>query len=450
MAKNMSLKLVHNMVVRFIIGFILLFEFGMSLTPQENTDSENPFNISGTKYDLNQTMSIYLKKSDIKDVLMIISELTGLNIVISPNVTDTITADLKDVSVRSALDAILKPNGYSYFVQENVIIVKTTEIQMIGELETAVIKLKYISSNDLTGPLSSIMTSRGTLVPFIPVISNQGTTGPPNVIIVSDVQENIQRIQKLIHELDKPIPNINIAIRFIESQMDTSKGFGVDWSQKPIQLGESSSTDSSFTFPININNVNIGTLNPLQLSNALRIMQARGKSKLLSSPQVTTMDNHEAETEVVTTVYIEGLSNQNQKYSTLGTSQQPNNLSANFLNINTVQEKDIGIKLKVTPRVNEGNKITLVVNTTVEALLSAAEVSTDKPRSTKRTVKTQVTVNNGDTVIIGGLIAENTIENLKFVPILNSIPLIGKLFQSTSIVKEERELLIFITPNIVP
>ncbi|MBT3840435.1 MAG: hypothetical protein HOM78_01500 [Candidatus Marinimicrobia bacterium] len=450
MAKNMSLKLVHNMVVRFIIGFILLFEFGMSLTPQENTDSENPFNISGTKYDLNQTMSIYLKKSDIKDVLMIISELTGLNIVISPNVTDTITADLKDVSVRSALDAILKPNGYSYFVQENVIIVKTTEIQMIGELETAVIKLKYISSNDLTGPLSSIMTSRGTLVPFIPVISNQGTTGPPNVIIVSDVQENIQRIQKLIHELDKPIPNINIAIRFIESQMDTSKGFGVDWSQKPIQLGESSSTDSSFTFPININNVNIGTLNPLQLSNALRIMQARGKSKLLSSPQVTTMDNHEAETEVVTTVYIEGLSNQNQKYSTLGTSQQPNNLSANFLNINTVQEKDIGIKLKVTPRVNEGNKITLVVNTTVEALLSAAEVSTDKPRSTKRTVKTQVTVNNGDTVIIGGLIAENTIENLKFVPILNSIPLIGKLFQSTSIVKEQRELLIFITPNIVP
>ncbi|MBT3180230.1 MAG: hypothetical protein HN674_02430 [Candidatus Marinimicrobia bacterium] len=446
----MSLKLVHNMVVRFIIGFILLFEFGMSLTPQENTDSENPFNISGTKYDLNQTMSIYLKKSDIKDVLMIISELTGLNIVISPNVTDTITADLKDVSVRSALDAILKPNGYSYFVQENVIIVKTTEIQMIGELETAVIKLKYISSNDLTGPLSSIMTSRGTLVPFIPVISNQGTTGPPNVIIVSDVQENIQRIQKLIHELDKPIPNINIAIRFIESQMDTSKGFGVDWSQKPIQLGESSSTDSSFTFPININNVNIGTLNPLQLSNALRIMQARGKSKLLSSPQVTTMDNHEAETEVVTTVYIEGLSNQNQKYSTLGTSQQPNNLSANFLNINTVQEKDIGIKLKVTPRVNEGNKITLVVNTTVEALLSAAEVSTDKPRSTKRTVKTQVTVNNGDTVIIGGLIAENTIENLKFVPILNSIPLIGKLFQSTSIVKEQRELLIFITPNIVP
>jgi general secretion pathway protein D len=117
--------------------------------------------------------------------------------------------------------------------------------------------------------------------------------------------------------------------------------------------------------------------------------------------------------------------------------------------LNTVQEKDIGIKLQVTPRINEGDRITLVVNATVEALLSAAEVSTDKPRSTKRTVRTQVTVDNGSTAIIGGLIAENVIENLKYIPILSAIPIIGKLFQSTSTEKEQRELLIFITPTIV-
>ena len=89
------------------------------------------------------------------------------------------------------------------------------------------------------------------------------------------------------------------------------------------------------------------------------------------------------------------------------------------------------------------------MDATVEALLSAAEISTDKPRSTKRTVKTQVTVNDGDTVIIGGLIAENILENKKFVPVLSSIPFLGRMFQSTSITKEQRELLIFITPNIV-
>jgi len=94
--------------------------------------------------------------------------------------------------------------------------------------------------------------------------------------------------------------------------------------------------------------------------------------------------------------------------------------------------------------------ITLLVEASVEALLSAAEIKTDKPRSTSRTVKTQVTVNDGDTVVIGGLITENAIENKKFIPILSDIPFLGKMFQSTSIEKEQRELFIFITPNIIP
>ena len=437
--------LARKMSRQIYIVFFLLLVICVSLPAQRNSDPTAPFNITGSKYDLNQTMSIYLKKSDIKDVLMMIGELTGLNIVISPNIADTISADLEDVSVRAALDAILKPNGYSYFVQENVIIVKTTEIQMIGELKTAVIKLKYINSNDLTQPLSSVMTGRGSIQSFTPIVSSQASAGPPNIIIISDVQENIPRIRKLIQELDQPIQNINITIRFIESQVDTSKGFGVDWSKTPIQFG-SSSSDSTF-IPINFNNVSVGTLNPSQLISALRIMQARGNSKLLSSPQVTTMDNHQAETEVVTTVYIEGLSNQSNN-SYLGANPS-SNYNSNFINLNTVQEKDIGIKLQVTPRINEGDRITLIVDATVEALLSAAEVSTDKPRSTKRTVRTQVTVDNGSTVIIGGLIAENVIENLKFVPILSAIPLLGRLFKSTSTEIEQRELLIFITPTIV-
>jgi general secretion pathway protein D len=178
-------------------------------------------------------------------------------------------------------------------------------------------------------------------------------------------------------------------------------------------------------------------------------MQARGQSKLLSSPQVTTLDNHEAETETVTTVYIEGnISNQNQLGQQGSQSQSSSSLGSNIL-VNQVQEKDIGIKLKVTPRINNDSKITMLVDAQVEALLSAAEIDTEKPRSTKRTVKTQVTVVDGNTAIIGGLIAENTLESKKFVPILSSIPLLGNLFKSSTIEKEQRELLIFITPTIV-
>ena len=387
-----------------------------------------------------------MKDSDIKNILMLIGELTGLNIVISPAVKDTITANLENVSVKAALDAILKPNGYNYFVQENIIIVKGIDTEMVGELETVVVKLKYINSDDLSGALSTVMSSRGKLQSFTPLVTSQSTKGASNIIVISDVQENISHILNMIDQLDLPIPNINIAVRFIETSLDTTRGHGIDWSKATVQLG--GTTDTSLSM-LNFNNITIATLNPVQLTSALRIMQARGQSKLLSSPQVTTLDNHEAETETVTTVYIEGNTNRSQnQYNQGNQSSQSSNPYGNFLT-NQITEKDIGIKLKVTPRINEGNKITLLVDATVEALLSAAEINTDKPRSTKRTVKTQVTVRDGDTAIIGGLIAENVLENKKFIPILSAIPFIGQLFQSTSIEKEQRELLIFITPNII-
>ena len=402
------------------------------------------------RYKLMDKMSINLKNSDIRNVLTMIGELTGLNIVISPNIEDTITANLEDVTVRAALDAILKPNNYSYFVQDNIIIVKDLDTQLIGELESVVIRLKYINSNDLQAPLSTVLTSRGTVQSFLPVASMSGQTGPPNMAIVSDVQENIPRILSMVKQLDKPIKNINIAIKFIETQLDTSKSYGVDWTNSPIQLGGAAS--DTVNFPISMNNITIATLNPTQLTSALKIMQARGRSKLLSSPQVTTLDNHQATTEVSTTVYIEGLNSGNNN-SGAGGNQSTNN--ANNMTgmgfygaMNTVQEKDIGIKLQVTPRINENQIITLLVDATVEALLSAAEISTDKPRSTKRTVQTQVSVYNGETVIIGGLIADNIIRNKKYVPILSAIPVLGYLFKTTAIQKEQRELLMFITPTI--
>ena len=436
-----------------ILFFSLLISFSMTINGQQSwTDPAysiiDPSAQENERYRLQDKMSINLKNSDIRNVLTMIGELTGLNIVISPNIEDTISANLENVTVQAALDAILKPNNYSYFVQGNIIIVKDLDTQLIGELESVVVRLKYINSNDLQGPLSTVLTSRGSIQSFLPVATISGTTGPPNMAIISDVQENISRILSMVKQLDKPIANINISIKFIETQLDTSKAYGIDWTSNPVQIG--SATDS-VGFPISMNNITIATINANQLSNALRIMQARGKSKLLSSPQVTTLDNHQAQTEVSTTVYIEGLNTGGSS----GTGATGNTNTGNYpgmgfySNMNTVQEKDIGIKLQVTPRINENQIITLLVDATVEALLSAAEITTDKPRSTKRSVKTQVSVYNGETVIIGGLIAENVIQNKKYVPILSGIPLLGYFFRTTSVSKEQRELLMFITPTIV-
>ena len=443
------------MLVRKLFN-ILLLSFSANLYSQNSVDYVPMTPQADTKF-LDQEMSINMKDSDIKNVLMLIGDLTGLNIVISPAVKDTITANLEGVTVRTALDAILQPNGYSYFVRENIIIVKTTKTEMVGELETIVIKLKYISSNGLEDPLKAVMSKRGKMQPFMPLIAGGGRSNSrdANIVVISDTQENIGPIMKMIEELDKPIPNINIAVRFIETQLDTNRGVGIDWTEQPVQLGEAIDTLSQ-SFPISMNKMTIATLNPRQFMSALDVMEAEGKSKLLSSPQVTTLDNHEASTDVVTTVYIEGMINRNNQNYNLNQGQyRTDNTGAMIgsqmgLNLmNQVTEKDIGIKLTVTPRINHVNKITLLVDASVEALLGAAEVTTDKPRSTKRTVKTQVTVSDGDTVILGGLIAENTIENKKNIPVLHSLPFLGRFFQSTAIEKEQRELLIFITPSII-
>ena len=131
-----------------------------------------------------------MQESDIKNVLMLIGELTGLNIVVSPSVKDTITANLENVSVKAALDVILKPNGYSYFTQENIIIVKGADNQIKRELETLILKLKYISSDDLSQPLSAVLSDQGRVQSFTPVVTTGGGTGVSNVVIISDVQES--------------------------------------------------------------------------------------------------------------------------------------------------------------------------------------------------------------------------------------------------------------------
>ena len=418
----------------------------LSITFGQQTPSSLLLDKDGNQYDLNQKMSINMQDSDIKNVLMLIGELTGLNIVVSPAVKDTITANLENVSIKAALDVILNPNGYSYFTQENIVIVQGSDSKIIRELETVILKLKYINAEALAIPLQAVLSTQGKIQSFTPLVTRASSGSVSNIVIISDVKERIPHILRMVEELDRAIANVNIAVKFIESGVDTARGNGIDWSKNtPIFLGGINDPDESL-LPINLNNITIATLNPLQFGAAWKLMQARGESKILASPHITTLDNHEAETRITTTIYIEGSVSNMSTTNVQGTNTGTSNMGYSSRQIT---EKDVGIDLRVTPRINDESRITLVLDATVEALLSAAEVITEKPRSTKRTVKTQVTVNDGDTVIIGGLIAENVIENRKYLPVFSSIPFIGKLFQSTTIDKEQRELLIFITPNVV-
>jgi len=397
---------------------------------------------------MDQTFSIEMVGAEIVDVVRLIGDQAGLNVIAGDGVTGTVTADFDGVTVRDALYAILKAHGYSFAIQGKIIIVKPADKKMIGELETLILKLNYINSDNLITPLKTVLSPDvGKIEPFTRIIARGGEakSGLSNVVLITDVRENIPQIRKLIEELDVPIASINVSVKFIETNLDTTDNRGVDWSPSPITLGDATQSLAGEGIPLGWSNMTVATLNPKQLTDALNFLQGTGRSRLLSSPQITTLDNQQAKFETVTTVLIERL--QFQQGSTGQSGVQPGGVGTTA--ITGLDEKDIGITLTVTPRVNDGNKITMIVKTTVEALLSSAEIDTDRPKTTKRTIDTQIPVNNGETAIIGGLISENLIESTAKVPILGDIPLIGFLFRSKTLKTEQRELLIFITPNIV-
>ncbi len=425
------MKIFSHILLKMVFPLFLLTHSGMALAQDDPLD---------------QTFSIEMSGADLVEILHLIADQAGLNVIAGPDVKGTVTADFDGVTVRDALDAILKANGFSYALQGNIIIVKPQDKEMVGELETLIQKLSFINSEDLRIPLSTVLSTRGSMEAFTRVISRGGeaTAGLSNVVLIRDVRENIPIIKKFIEDLDVPIASINVAVKFIETTLDTTSERGIDWSPSPIRLGKDSQGLGGAGIPLGWSSMTVATLNPSQLTEALNFLQGTGRSKLLSSPQITTLDNQQAKFETVTTVLIErlqfqqGLAGQTGTPGTIGTTA-----------ISGLDEKDIGITLTVTPRVNEDNLITMIVQTTVEALLSSAEIETDRPKTTKRSVDTQINVKNGETAIIGGLISENLIESITKVPILGDIPLLGSLFRSTTMKTEQRELLIFITPNII-
>ena len=129
---------------------------------------------------------------------------------------------------------------------ENIIIVRSAESEIVRELETVVLKLKYVNSDDLASPLDAVLSDQGKVQSFTPIVTSSAGSGISNVIIISDVQENIPNIIRMVEELDKPIANINIAVRFIESGVDSARGSGIDWSMNtPIFLGGTNDTTGS-------------------------------------------------------------------------------------------------------------------------------------------------------------------------------------------------------------
>jgi type IV pilus assembly protein PilQ len=394
--------------------------------------------------------------ADLRTVLRAISEFSGRNIVVSQTVKATVTIQLRNVAWQDALKAVLRANGLDYVEDGSVVRVdeasrlNTEKVERetanartleLVPLETRIVKLNYANAAEMTAPLGPSMSKRG----------NIQVERRTNSLILTDLPSNLDAVVKMAIELDSTTPQIEITAKLVDVDASALRDIGIEWN-----VGPTDGTDAEFfssTGPIPPDYLHpgdddeqaLGSEQNTGISNAankltfgisknwgfieaqLQTLEEKRKANIISNPRITTVDNREAKIVV------------GQKIPLIVQDVAGNPVS---------QLQTIGIQLRVTPHLTQDRKIIMDLHPEVSDLSTQSTVQGGIIINTSE-ADTRVMVDDGQTAVIGGLIRTNESTVSRGVPLLKDIPLLGFLFSSNSTVRQNRELIIFVTPRIV-
>jgi len=400
------------------------------------------------------SFSLDVDGADLRTVLRAISEFSGRNIVLGNNARGTVRIQLKNVAWQDALKAVLRANGLDYVEDGSVIRVddasklnaekverETANARTLElvPLETRIVKLNYANASELTGPLASSLSKRGS-------VQVEKRT---NSLIITDLPTNLDAVSQMALQLDSQTPQIEITAKLVDVDATAIQSIGVVWNHGfqnsqfvkdnqniPVYLKPATSTTGNEQLG---SGVNTGIASPAgritvglfqkwgDLEAQLQVLASMNKANIISNPRITTVDNREAKIVV------------GQKIPLIVQDVAGNPVS---------QLQTVGIQLKVTPHLTSEKKIIMDLHPEVSDLASGATVQGGLIINTSE-ADTRVMVDDGQTAVIGGLIRTNETLVHAGVPILKDIPLVGLLFSSKSTSKQNRELIIFVTPKLV-
>ncbi len=422
-------------------------------------------------------VSLDFQDADIRNVLKVLAFKSGVNIVAAPDVTGIVNIELKDVPWQKALDVILSTYGYGFDRKGNIITVMTVEnlkkyrqdslsLQAQEPLVSKTYPLNYAKAEDVMKVIDKLISKRG-------FINFDART---NSIIVRDLESDLELISGVIESIDTVTPQVSIEVKIVETDLNNADNMGIDW---VLQLSASGAQmpsvfpftnnnwfgnggNSNFTFvPSSITTlipataastagptvVNVptapaptgfayGTLNASQLSATLQVLSTRATTKILSSPRIVTLDNQKAKINI-------GLQYPEATYSF--------NSSTGQQQVTGFTELPIGVNFEVTPHVNNAGLVTLDLHPQISALQGTVTVNNNQlPETTNEEAETNVMVEDGKTLVIGGMITDEKVVTVTKVPVLGDIPWIGKLlFTNTNTTKTRKEVIIFLTPHII-
>ncbi len=414
-----------------------------------------------------EKLSLNFQDIEVRTVLQIIADFTGFNLVASDTVDGSITLRLKNVPWDQALDIVLKSQGLAKQQIGNVLMVgpadqianrqkieleANRQVEEFSPLRTEFIQVRYAKATDLLALISaesSMLTDRGAASVDVRT----------NTIIVHDTSSSIEAVRRAIKVLDVPVRQVLIEARIVVASTNVGEALGIRWgggygvlqnngnilsagnnldtvnrfnnnlqsgaTQDPVSfsdmnvvdLGVASATASTFA-------IGIDTADYV-LDLELSAMESDGRAEIISQPRVITADGQTAKIQAGTEIPYE---------------------QASASGATTITFKEAVLKLEVTPQITPDDRILMDLIISKDAV---GEIINNIPTINTNQLETQVLVNNGETIVLGGIFQSEDITQIDKTPFFGDLPVIGRLFRRTTHTEDKSELLIFITPRLV-
>ncbi|MCO6413106.1 MAG: type IV pilus secretin PilQ [Thiogranum sp.] len=417
-----------------------------------------------------ERLSLNFQDIEVRSVLQLLADFTGTNIVVSDTVTGSLTLRMQNVPWDQALDIVLKTKGLAKRESGNVMLIAPSEeiaareklelesqkqIEELSPLYSDFIQVNYAKATDLAtllqggeGGDTSLMSERGK------VTVDERT----NTLLVQDTAEKLEQIRRMVARLDIPVRQVLIESRIVLANNDFARDLGVKFgtshsssdNNKFITIGgtQPGSTNFSQTTAFEVpasDETNIeGLLVDLAASNPsgaiglalgklgsnllqleLSAMQLEDRGEVISSPRVITSNQHEA-------IIQQGVEIPYQEASSSGAT--------------SVSFKEAVLQLKVTPQITPDDRIIMDLQVNKD---SVGQLFNDVPSVDTRNVSTRVLVDNGETLVLGGIYEQERGKEAERVPFFGDLPGVGWLFRTERTVNEKSEMLIFVTPKII-
>ncbi|MNF36097.1 Type IV pilus biogenesis and competence protein PilQ precursor [compost metagenome] len=406
-----------------------------------------------------EKLSLNFQDIDVRSVLQLIADFTNLNLVASDTVQGGITLRLQNVPWDQALDLVLKTKGLDKRKIGNVLLVAPADeiaarerqelesqkqIAELAPLRRELLQVNYAKAADIAKLFQSVTSAEAKIDERGSITVDERT----NNIIAYQTQDRLDELRRIVAQLDIPVRQVMIEARIVEANVDYDKSLGVRWggsiqnkgnwnasgvngSSTTIGTPGSTSTNSPFVDMGTVGNTSgIGialiTDNVL-LDLELTAMEKTGNGEIVSQPKVVTSDKETAK-------ILKGTEIPYQEASSSGAT--------------SVSFKEASLSLEVTPQITPDNRIIMEVKVTKDEPDYLNKVQ-DVPPIKKNEVNAKVLVNDGETIVIGGVFSNTQSKVVDKVPFLGDVPYLGRLFRRDVVSDSKSELLVFLTPRIM-